>query len=378
MTQVAILLGTYNRLEMLKRCVQSVLQHDRNHYQLIVADAGSTDGTLEFLDSQSGVRVIRDPGRVGQARSLNQIAATVESDYLCWLSDDNVLRSGALDCPRSILDGDSRIGMVALKVQDITGSEVHREYLGRIADSGILNVNQGMLRTKLFKEIGGFDELLRDYYIDVDITTRVLLQGYDVVYSRQVLIDHYRDHETPNWIDAETRRQRLATNRAYYLLRYPELVKHHESYKKSPEILSKTNRLRMLRGKIGSTLLRALNGNSPTDHDWSNVHDARFISPYDFMIHACRPYYLRQSIDPPRRAHALKHIGHPTLAEAETHVHFLEENEKQAKAEAKRLRCELATRQRMEEKRIRREKALQEIAEAKKRRLEARAGGENL
>jgi hypothetical protein len=31
----------------------------------------------------------------------------------------------------------------------------------------------------------------------------------------------------------------------------------------------------------------------------------------------------------------------------------------------------------MEEKRIRREKALQEIAEAKRRRLEARAGGES-
>jgi hypothetical protein len=69
--------------------------------------------------------------------------------------------------------------------------------------------------------------------------------------------------------------------------------------------ISKTNRLRMLRGKIGSTLLRALSGKSPTDHDWSNVRDARFISPHDFMIHACRPYYLRQSIDPPRRAHAL-------------------------------------------------------------------------
>ena len=378
MTKVTVLVGTYNRLELLKRCVESVLRHDRERYELIVADAGSTDGTLEFLESRPGLRVIRDPGRVGQARSLNQVAATVQTDYLCWLSDDNVLRNGALDCARSILDRDSRIGLVALKVKDITGPEVHRAYLGRVADSGILNVNQGMLRTPLFKEIGGFDELLRDYYIDVDITTKVLLHGYDAVYSKAVLLDHYRDHDTPNWIDPDTRRQRLATNRAYYLLRYPELVKHHESYKKSPEILSKTNRLRMLRGKIGSTLLRALNGNSPTDHDWSNVHDARFISPYDFMIHACRPYYLRQSIDPPRRAHALKHIGHPTLAAAETHVHFLEENEKQAKAEAKRLRCELATRQRMEEKRIRREKALQEIAEAKKRRLEARAGGENL
>lgn len=385
MTKVTVLVGTYNRLELLKRCVESVLRHDRERYELIVADAGSTDGTLEFLESQPGLRVIRDPGRVGQARSLNQVAATVQTDYLCWLSDDNVLRNGALDCARSILDRDSRIGLVALKVKDITGPEVHRAYLGRVADSGILNVNQGMLRTPLFKEIGGFDELLRDYYIDVDITTKVLLHGYDAVYSKAVLIDHYRDHDTPNWIDPDTRRQRLLRNRSYYLLRYPALIKQNKMHQESRSAHLTADRFNLLRGKIERTLLRILDRHLHTDHDWNNVLEARFISPYDFFLHAGRPYYLRQSIGQQLRALAAQLIGHPTLADAENYIHVLEEREKQAKAEAKRLRCEQAKqkmmeakhlrceqakRKMMEAKQIRRETALQGISEAKRQRLE--------
>jgi len=385
MTKTTVLVGTYNRLELLKRCVESVLQHDRNRYDLVVVDAGSTDGTLEFLESLHGLRVIRDPGRLGQARSLNQAAAMVQSDYLCWISDDNILRPRSLDIARSVLDNDSKIGMVALKVKDVTGEEAHRAYLGRVAESGILNVNQGMLRVPLFKEIRGFDEMLRDYYIDVDITTKVLLHGYDVVYSKAVLIDHYRDHDTANWIDPDARRRRLQQNRSYYLLRYPALIKQNEAYQVSPAAHSRAKRLNRMMKTMPRSLLEFLERNRSCEHDWNNVREAQFISPYDLFLHAWRPYYLRQSIKPELRASAMKAIGQPTLAEAEEHIHFLEERDKQAKAkakhlrkeaklqekiEAKRLRLEQARRKMEEEKGMRREAALKEIVDAKRLRCE--------
>jgi GT2 family glycosyltransferase len=330
-TAATILLGTYNRVDLLRQCVESVLRHSPSRYKLIVADAGSTDGTIEYLESQPSVQLVRDPGRIGQARSLNQLAAMVSTDYLCWISDDNILRHGSLDIAVSTLNQDPAIGMVALKVKDVTGAHTHRSYLGAVSDTGILNVNQGMLRTSVFKEIGGFDEIMRDYYIDVDITTKVLLKGYDVVYTKAVAIDHYRDHDTSNWIEPNARPQRLKRNRAYYVLRYPVLVQENEAYLTSAnsrraERLERVRWILKWMSRIGRVQ------NSYSEHDWNNISEARFISPLDFVLHSGRPYYLRQRMGTALRDRALQELHQPTMEEAEAHIALWEERRRKVRA----------------------------------------------
>src|SRR4029079_15372765 len=85
-----------------------------------------------------------------------------------------------------------RVGMVAVKVRDIEGPVVDAPYLGAVSSIGILNVNQGMLRTPIVQEVGGFSEAFRDYGIDPDLTAKVLFSGWDVAYTRAVGIPHHR------------------------------------------------------------------------------------------------------------------------------------------------------------------------------------------
>ena len=66
-------------------------------------------------------------------------------DFVCWLSDDNLVADGILDVAFDVLNTDTRIGMVSLKVKDVTGSHIDAPYLGAIWESGILNCNQGLL-----------------------------------------------------------------------------------------------------------------------------------------------------------------------------------------------------------------------------------------
>jgi GT2 family glycosyltransferase len=40
------------------------------------------------------------------------------------------------------------------------------------------------------------DEQFCDYGIDSDLTTRILLEGYKVVYTKRAAIHHLRDHDT--------------------------------------------------------------------------------------------------------------------------------------------------------------------------------------
>lgn len=86
--------------------------------------------------------------------------------------------------------------MVGLKVRDMQGPFAKEPYIGGISSCGILNVNQGLLRTKLLHELGGFSEAFMDYGIDPDLTARLLFSGNDIVYTRNTAIHHWRDWGT--------------------------------------------------------------------------------------------------------------------------------------------------------------------------------------
>ena len=222
--RVAVVVGTCNRRELLQRCLAAVLGEGRGFASLVVIDAGSTDGTRDYLQTQNDIQVVLEKERNGQAWALNRAAEQSECDYLCWLSDDNVLRPGALRHAVEVLDRDPTIGLVSLKVRDATGPSAHLPFIGAVGSTGVLNCNQGVVRGGLFRELGGFDEKLRDYFIDNDLTTRVLLAGSDVVFTKEVAIDHFRQHEEDSWIGAKERKGRIALNKRLYEAKYERLL----------------------------------------------------------------------------------------------------------------------------------------------------------
>src|SRR5512143_2087958 len=118
---LSVVIGTFNRLEVLKQCLDSLIGKIKTSNEIIVIDAGSTDGTLDYLGQLQGIRLVCDFGLIGQAQSLNRVFQTLDSKYVCWLSDDNIVQSGVLDEAVSILESDKKIGMVSLKVKDISG-----------------------------------------------------------------------------------------------------------------------------------------------------------------------------------------------------------------------------------------------------------------
>ena len=309
---LSIIVGTYNRLALLKKCLEALGKGVRVDREIIVVDAGSTDGTLEYLQQCPTIRLVRDEGLIGQAKSLNRVFAMLNSDFVCWLSDDNIILDGALDSAVDILQHHSSIGMVALKVKDITGAYTRAPYLGGIWETGILNCNQGMLPTRLLRQLGGFDEKFRDYGIDADLTTRVLLAGYQVVYTKRVAIHHYRDHETDNWITKSNREQRLQSARDLYRSRYAPLLipqKTFSSVENSNFKKFVSKFLLYLKGKVVKhykILARHLKFSldesivnhwlGPFFRDWYNVSHGRFISRWDLFLNLHRPYYLVQQI----------------------------------------------------------------------------------
>jgi GT2 family glycosyltransferase len=325
---LSIVIGTYNRLALLQRCLDALDKHVRVNHEIIVVDAGSIDGTLEYLEQCPSIRLVKDEALVGQAKSLNRVFGSLSSDFVCWLSDDNIVVDKALDTAVDILRHNQRIGMVALKLKDVTGPHTYAPYLGAIWESGILNCNQGMLPTELLRQLGGFDEEFSDYGIDADLTTRVLLAGYKVVYTKKIAIYHYRDHETDNWITKHNREYRLQLARELYRTRYARLIIRKKVLSYIPSINSNTSvlsfslyiqeklvkhyvivlNLLIKNYKIMLHLLTYLMDEtivgrriSTFFRDWYNVSHGRFISHWDLFENFCHSYYLVQQIPEPLR-----------------------------------------------------------------------------
>lgn len=292
---LSILIGTINRLPVLKKTLDALVGRVKVQHEIIIIDAGSTDGTLDYLRQLDKITLISDGERVGQAASLNRVIKNLNSHYICWLSDDNVVMNDVLDEAVNILEADSQIGMVGLKVKDMTGHLSNLPYIGGVW-AGILNCNQGMLPTSLMQSLGGFDEELRDYGIDIDLTTRVLLEGYKVVFTKRVAIQHYRDYETNTWIDPDTRKERLRDSRELFNRKYVALVEIGQRKKfkgKNSPFIPLIFSLYRMAGRRNISLEKLLGVN---ERDWRNVFSGAHISVWDFLINWGKSYYLAQKI----------------------------------------------------------------------------------
>lgn len=291
---LTIVLGTRNRLDMLKQSIDSIAGAVSVPHRVIVVDAGSTDGTLEYLATRNDVETVADGKPIGQAQSLNRVFRRVESKYVCWISDDNVLQPGALDDALETLERRPAVGMVALKVKDVLGPYTRLPYIGGISDARVLTCNQGVLRNDVFRRVGYFDEAFRNYGIDPDLTASVLRAGYEVVMTRRVAIHHYRDHDAlPGAIQKDERVARLAAARELYAKKHATLVRAARSV----PVARTAKYLLWLCIRVLVFVTRRERFFGYSFRDWTNLLHCRWISILDFWRTRREPYYLVQRID---------------------------------------------------------------------------------
>jgi rhamnopyranosyl-N-acetylglucosaminyl-diphospho-decaprenol beta-1,3/1,4-galactofuranosyltransferase len=103
--RIAAVIVTYNRLELLKRCVKAVLAQSRAPDEVLVVNNGSTDGTQEWLAQESGLIVItqKNLGSAGGFHTGFKHALDRGHDWVWCMDDDGV---AAPDCLEQLLKPD--------------------------------------------------------------------------------------------------------------------------------------------------------------------------------------------------------------------------------------------------------------------------------
>lgn len=289
---LSVVVGTLNRLDRLRECIESIVSDPSIPIKIYVTDAGSTDGTIEYLRGieSDSISVTLHQKKLGQAKAYNEIFAKITTPYVCWLSDDNVIVNKGLEKAVRILDLNPLIGMVGLKVKDVQGPFARAPYVGGMSEARILNVNQGVLRTKILQGLGGFSEDFMDYGIDPDLTARVLYAGHDIVYTKNVSVLHWRD-----WGEADALRAQLSKQERYKELYREKYVYDGQRRCPSQFCLRFVGGMKHVLAKL-SWLLGSARGERWA-RDLYNILLGRYISLFDPIRSIGKDFHLLQRCD---------------------------------------------------------------------------------
>ena len=171
---VSIYLPTFNRVDLLKRAVSSVLEQSYENIELLIVDDGSDDGTTSYLEKltseDSRVRVLEKNGPKGAPASRNTAIENATGKYITGLDDDDYIEFNHIELLFSkYVPSVSCVFSRRYNWKDLVFSPVcylaKRVHFRQLLYFNIIG-NQVFTETWKLKKIGGFDggfPALQDY-----------------------------------------------------------------------------------------------------------------------------------------------------------------------------------------------------------------------
>lgn len=99
--KVSILTPTLNAMKYIRHCVESVMQQEYANIEHVFADAGSTDGTIEYLTDLSKkyperIKLVRSTDDSGVGDGLNSALKKSTGSIIGWLDADDMLEEKSI------------------------------------------------------------------------------------------------------------------------------------------------------------------------------------------------------------------------------------------------------------------------------------------
>lgn len=131
---VSVIIPTFNRANLCRRAVNSVLGQTHTNLEVIVVDDGSTDGTEDMIKGMdSRVRYIRQDN-AGVSAARNTGMAMAEGDFIALLDSDDTWLPWKIEAQLKVLEYFPDAGMVwtDMSAVDENDNELHESYLTRM------------------------------------------------------------------------------------------------------------------------------------------------------------------------------------------------------------------------------------------------------
>ena len=184
---ISFCIPTLNRVDCLKRCIESIKKSDGLFtYEIVIADGGSTDGTIEYLE-ENDIDYI--PDVVGSVNAVNVCLKRAESSLLININDDMVVVPSTIKKCITLFKQDSSLGLIAPKMIE---TKYNKYPNVQVDKSGLVVSKIYIVRKSVLEDMGYNDSNYDKYLIDIDLFFSVIFKGYRTCVSKDVGIIHHR------------------------------------------------------------------------------------------------------------------------------------------------------------------------------------------
>ncbi|MGQ0739769.1 MAG: glycosyltransferase family 2 protein [Bacteroidota bacterium] len=208
--QVAVVILNWNGKKYLEQFLPALLKTTYQHMQVVIADNGSSDDSVEFLQQHyPAIRLIRFAKNHGFAKGYNEALKQVTAPYYVILNSDVEVQPGWLQPMVDLLETDRTIAVCQSKLLAWHDKRMF-EYAGgaggwldkygypfargRIFDKyeedrGQYDTAEPIfwasgaamfIRSSVFHELKGFDEYFFAHQEEIDLCWRIQLAGYTI------------------------------------------------------------------------------------------------------------------------------------------------------------------------------------------------------
>ena len=229
--KIAIIILNWNGKLLLERFLPSIIKYSSDLANIYVADNASTDGSINFVNSNyPEVKVIKNRINGGYARGYQDAIKHVKEPILCLLNNDVEVTENWLNPILNIFDKEAQTAVIQPKILDKKNPK-YFEYAGaaggyidrlgypycrgRIFDFIEMDQNQYdntpvfwasgacfFIRNKVFHEVGGFDTDYFAHMEEIDLCWRIFNASYDTKYCKEATVYHLGggtlNHLNPN------------------------------------------------------------------------------------------------------------------------------------------------------------------------------------
>lgn len=225
---VSINLLTWNGEKYIKKCLKSALGQSYDNIEINVLDNGSKDKTISIVkeikkESDKTINIWQNKENIGFAPGQNVLIGKSQGDFILMLNQDAILDKDFVEKAVREMEEDKKIAAIQPKIIkynydkdeatdsfDSTGLIIYRNRRIVNRGQGVKNKGQYEKKQEIFGADGAvpfyrrealedvkvdneyFDENFFAYKEDIDLSWRLRLYGWKIVYTPSILAYHGR------------------------------------------------------------------------------------------------------------------------------------------------------------------------------------------
>ncbi len=201
---VSVILCVYNRIRLLPRALNSVINQTFKDYELIIVDDGSTDKINELISSSLNERLnytyIRHDTNSGISMSRNTGVKASQGKYITFIDSDDEYKNIHLEKMIEIMKDKPEIDFIH-SFPEVVGDEKDDMWLPSIeGNNKLIHINDCVFgatffaKKEVFREMGGYKNV--SFSEDGDFFKRLsLLNKFKIYKAKEKTYIYYRNVE---------------------------------------------------------------------------------------------------------------------------------------------------------------------------------------